>query len=86
MVENYVEIMAQMSDVPVWEEERLNHDSPKLGVNLKVEIEKEEQPSTSAKGIKRHKITHIQERVRSITLQTIPRKSEYFADIRQNYL
>ena len=78
MIENYTQLMDQMPDEPMGEEARVNLDSLELDVSLEVEIEEEEQTSTSAwvaKGSKMQKIVHIPERVRSITLQKMPRKS-----------
>ena len=88
MVENYVDIMAQIPDEPMGEEASINPNSPKPNVNLEIEVEEEEKPSTStwvAKGNKRQKV-HIPERVMRRTLHTIPSNDQYFSNIKKNYL
>ena len=85
MIENYVHIMAQMIDEKMREEDRVNPNSPKPDINLEVEIEEEEKPSNFAwvaKGNKRQKVVHIQEKVMSRTLHTILGKDKYFVNIR----
>ena len=47
MVENYVEIMSHIPNMPIGEEETMNLDSHKLDVNLEVVIKEEKQPSPS---------------------------------------
>ena len=74
--------------VLVGDEDRVNPKSPKPNVACEIEIE-EEKPSTSswvAKGNKREKNVHIPKKVRDMTLQMMPGKSQYFTDMRQNYL
>ena len=39
-----------------------------------------------AKGNKRHKIVHILAQVKQRTLQILPDNSQYFAELRRNYL
>ena len=74
-----------MPNKPIGDEAKINKDSLEPNVQLKINIEEEEQPSSStwvAKGNKRQKTMHIPERVVSRALQVVPGNDQYFLDIR----
>ena len=55
MVNNHIEIMAQMPKGPIGEEERVNYDSPELDVTLEIEEDDPVEASWVTKGNKRKK-------------------------------
>ncbi len=86
MVTDHAEIMAKMPEGLVGEEERVCLDSPKPDVAHEVEEEDAPQASWMEKGHKRQNIVQIPPQVRQRTLQILQGNSQYFADMRQNYL
>ncbi len=83
---DHAEIMAKMLEGPIGEEDRVFTDNPELDVTLEVGEEDAPQASQMAKGNKRQKILHIPSQLKQRTLQILLGTSQYFADLRQNYL
>ena len=64
MVHDHDEIMVQMPEGPVGEEERVNLDSPRPNVTLKIEEDEPVEASWVTKGNKRQEVVHIPKRVK----------------------